>query len=175
MTANRGKSVSEKPTSIIPNIQAYRNIIVQVIQSSLEEIGFMEILPVEEQSPYDESIDRYRADILIEDPHAGEIQLIMPRTVLEIIAENVYTMEKQEISDEILNDIISEMINIIAGSLMRLWTPPSQIFKLGLPSVGQEAFLQIDITKDSLEFDMEGSPFWLVMRGEVFMEPPAGN
>ncbi len=175
MTANKGKNVPEKQTSIIPNIQAYRNIIVQVIQSSLEEIGFMEILPVQEQSPYDESIDRYRADILIEDPHAGEIQLIMPRTVLEIIAENVYTMEKQELSDETLNDIISEMINIIAGSLMRLWTPPSQVFHLGLPSVGQEAFLQVDISKDSLEFDMEGSPFWLVMRGEVFMEPPAGN
>jgi CheY-specific phosphatase CheX len=175
MTANRGKSVSEKQTSIIPNIQAYRNTIVQVIQSSLEEIGFMEILPVEEQSPYDESLERYRADILIEEPHAGEIQLIMPKTVLEIIAENVYIIEEKDVSDEILNDIISEMINIIAGSLMRLWTSPSQIFQLGLPTVGQEAFLQIDITKDSLEFDMEGHPFWVVMRGDVFMRPPAGN
>ena len=96
-------------------------------------------------------------------------------TIVEIIAENVYIMEKQDLSDEILNDIISEMINIIAGSLMRLWTPPSQIFQLGLPTVGQESFLQIDINKDSLEFDMEGNPFWLVMRGEVFTEPPAGN
>jgi len=167
--------VPEKQTSIIPNIQAYRNIIVQVVQSSLEEIGFMEILPVQEQSPYDESLYRYRADILIEEPHAGEIQLVMPKTVLETIAENVYIIEKEGVTEDTLNDIMSEMINIIAGSLMRLWTPPSQIFKLGLPAVGQEAFLKIDITKDSLEFDMEGSPFWLVMRGEVFMEPPAGN
>lgn len=167
--------MSDKQTNIIPDIQAYRNIIVQVIQSSLEEIGFMEILPVEEQSPYDESLERYRADILIEEPHAGEIQLIMPKTALQIIAENVYIIEEKDVSEEILNDIISEMINIIAGSLMRLWTSPSQIFKLGLPTVGREAFLQIDITKDSLEFDMEGHPFWLVMRGDVFMEPPAGN
>jgi hypothetical protein len=167
--------VSEKQSNIIPNIQAYRNIIVQVVQSSLEDIGFMEILPVEQQSPYDEDLERYRADILIEEPHAGEIQLIMPKTVLETIAENVYSIEKQEVSEDTLNDILSEMINIIAGSLMRLWTPPSQIFELGLPSVGQESFLQIDISKDSLEFDMEGSPFWIVMRGDVFMEPPGGN
>ncbi len=165
----------EKQTSIIPNIQAYRNIIVQVVQSSLEEIGFMEILPVQDQSPYDESLDRYRADILIKEPHAGEIQLVMPKTALETIAENVYIIEKEDVTEDTLNDIMSEMINIIAGSLMRLWTPPSKIFQLGLPAVGQEAFLKIDITKDSLEFDMEGSPFWLIMRGEVFMEPPAGN
>lgn len=167
--------MSGKQSNIIPNIQAYRNIIVQVVQSSLEDIGFMEVLPVDDQSPYDESLERYRADILIEEPFAGEIQLVMPKTVLETIAKNVYSIEKQEISEETLNDILSEMINIIAGSLMRLWTPPSQIFKLGLPAVGQEAFLRIDITKDSLEFDMEGSPFWLVMRGDVFMEPPGGN
>jgi len=157
------------------SIEAYRDEVVQIVQSSLEEIGFMEIIEAEEPSAYDENLNRYRAEILINEPSTGEVQLIMSKELLETIAKNVYAIEPGAIGDEIMNDTMAEMINIIAGGLMRLWTPPAQVFQLGLPSVGKEAFLKIETCSNTIEFDMEGEHFWLVLRGDTFSNPPRSS
>ncbi len=174
MTESISQPLAGTQTDPTPSVQACRDQVVQVVQGALEEIGFMEILPAATPSPYDESVDRYRADILVNEPAPGEVRLIMPKPLLEKIAENVYAVEDDNVSEETLNDIMAEMINILAGGLMRLWAPDSQIFQLGLPSVGQEAFLKIDTLTDTIEFDMEGEPFWLVLRGAVFAQSPEG-
>ena len=174
MTESISQPLAPTHSDATPSVQACHDQVVQVVQGALEEIGFMEILPAATPSPYDESVDRYRADILVNEPAPGEVRLIMPKPLLEKIAENVYAIEDKNISDEILNDIMAEMINILAGGLMRLWTPASKIFQLGLPSVGQEAFLKIDTLTDTIEFDMEGEPFWIVLRGAAFGHLPEG-
>lgn len=153
--------------------QKYRQKLVEVVQSSLEEIGFMEILEAPDFSNYDEDIERYRAAILINDPLPGEIRLIMPKNLVQAIGENVYAMEEEELSEELYNDILGEMINVVAGNLMRLWIPGEEGFAMGLPSVGQGTYLKIHTNTNAIEFDMEGTPFWLILLGEMFSKPPA--
>ncbi|MGK5092494.1 chemotaxis protein CheX [Deltaproteobacteria bacterium TL4] len=148
---------------------SYRNIVVEVMQESLETIAFMEVISSAAFSPYDESLKRKRAEILIHDPIPGEIILVMPESLVLIIAENVYALEEAKITDELMDDLIAEMINVIAGNLMRKIIPDDQSFQLGLPAVGRNAYLEIkkEINR-TVQFDMEGEAFWMVLRGPVF-------
>lgn len=149
-------------------IEKKNQAIIQSVAHTMESFAFMEVIISKEKTPYDENLERLRAEILINEPLPGEIRLIMPKDLVLIIAENIYVMEKEDINDELMLDILSEMANVIAGNIMTNLYKKEDSFKLGLPDVGQEAYLDIDLNSDAVEFDMEGHPFWLVLMGEVF-------
>lgn len=106
--------------------------------------------------------------ILILHPFAGELRLIMPRPLAMNMAQNIYAME-EEPSEEILNDLVAETINVIAGRLMSHILGPDEKFKIGLPETGEESFLQTDAFKMAIDFDAEGLPLWLIACGEGFL------
>ncbi len=147
--------------------------IIQAVSDSMEMV-FIDAEPMGEYLDYSESIDWMNmdalyAEILIFYPFSGELRLIMPRTLVITMAENVYAME-EEPSEQILNDLIAETLNVIAGRLLAELLPPTERFKFGLPELGEESFLQTDTFSLAVDFDAEGVPLWLVACGEGFLE-----
>ncbi|MBF0287600.1 MAG: chemotaxis protein CheX [SAR324 cluster bacterium] len=147
--------------------------IINAVSESME-MFFVDAEHMGEYLDYSEGIDWINmdalyAEILIFFPFSGELRLIMPRQLVVTMAENVYSME-EEPSEQILDDLIAETLNVIAGRLLASMLPPSERFKFGLPELGEDSFLETDAFSEAVDFDAEGIPLWVVACGEGFLE-----
>lgn len=111
------------------------------------------------------------ADILIETPFPAEVRLIMPNALVSYMAKNLYSLEKEPES-AILDDLIGETLNIVAGRLMAILVPPDESFSIGLPELGEDSFLDTDTFSFAVDFNAEDYPFWVVVCGQGFIDGP---
>jgi len=54
------------------------------------------------------------------------------------LAENMYAMEREELDDQLINDLLAEILNTIAGLFMTAVLPSDTKFVLGLPKLSEE-------------------------------------
>lgn len=145
-----------------------KEIIADAVSQTIESMAFVDISLSSTKTPYDEHLVRLRVEILINAPFPGEIRLVLPVSLAVSFAKNMYNLDEKEVSEEILNDVLGEIINIVAGRIMADILPEDQTFQLGLPQVGQDVFLETEAASLDLEFDAEGFPFWVIMFGDGF-------
>jgi CheY-specific phosphatase CheX len=160
--------MSEQNSFPPETIALLKSKVVDITKETIENMTFLETLYSENKTLYDEHLVRLRAEILVNAPFAGEIRIIIPVSLAIRFASNLFTLKEEEISEEILNDVIGELINIIAGGLMKEITPSDKKFELGIPQIGPDVFIGAIASSFDIEFDVEGSPFWLVLMGEGF-------
>jgi len=149
-----------------------KEILVDAVTETIESMAFVELLPAETITPYDEQMVRLRVEILVNEPFPGEIRLVLPKALAVQFARNMYSLEQQEVTDGIISDVLGEIVNIIAGRLMADILPGHQTFKLGLPLVGPDAFLDTEAASQAVEFSAEGAPFWVILFGDGFLSNP---
>jgi len=145
-----------------------RNILERAVADTIESMAFVEIVPTEKKTPYNEHLVRLRVEILVNAPFPGEIRLVLPISLAMIFAQNMYNLDERQITDELIQDVLGEIVNIVAGRLMAEIIPSKQTFQLGLPQIGTDAFLETDADSLSMEFDAEESPFWVILFGDGF-------
>jgi CheY-specific phosphatase CheX len=133
-------------------------------------MAFIELLPSETFTPYDEHLVRLRLEILINKPFPGEMRLVLPMDLAIQFAKNMYNMAEEDITEGLMKDVLGELINIISGRLMAELIPEDQTFDLGLPLIGPDVFVQAEASSLSVEFDAEGVPFWIILFGDGFQE-----
>ncbi len=146
------------------------DIVVDATAETVENMAFLEVLQSDKITPYDEHLVRLRVEILINSPFPGEIRLVIPISLAVLFAQNMYNLEEKEISEKLMHDVLGEIVNIIAGRLMADIVPADQAFHLGLPQVGADVFLETEASSFSVEFDTEGTPFWLILFGDGFQQ-----
>lgn len=144
-----------------------KEMVIESVVEAMEPWGFMEVVPSEDFVPYNQAIDRIRVEILVIEPFQGGVRLVLPRELAVTITHNLYSYDLKDINEGILKDLMSEVLNVIAGRLMGKIVPPSKPFKIGLPEIGKEAFLT-SLHSAEFSFDMEGQPFWLMLIGDGF-------
>lgn len=145
-----------------------KETLIDAVAETIESMAFLEVLPSEKETPYDEHLVRLRVEILVNAPFPGEIRLVLPRRLAVQFVQNMYSLEKLEVTDEILSDVLGEIVNIIAGRLMADMLPGDQTFQLGLPLIGPDVFLETEASSLAVEFDAEGTPFWVILFGDGF-------
>lgn len=148
------------------------DLLVDATAETIENMAFMEISKTDKVTPYDEHLVRLRLEILINKPFAGEIRLILPMDLAIQFTKNMYNLTEEEITEDLMQDVLGELINIIAGRLMADLIPGDQTFELGLPLIGPDVFVQAEASSLSVEFDAEGVPFWIILFGEGFQQSP---
>ncbi len=153
------------------NVNVNETLIEAVIET-LESMAFVEVLQVDKVTPYDEHLVRLRVEILVNAPFPGEIRLVLPKSLAFIFAQNMYSLDEQDVTDDIISDVLGEIVNIIAGRLMADILPADQTFQLGLPLIGPDAFLEIEAGSLAIEFDAEEFPFWVILFGDGFQPSP---
>lgn len=137
---------------------------------TIESMAFMEVIKSGKTTPYDEHLVRLRVEILINKPFPGELRLVLPIDLAIQFTKNMYNLEEDEITEQLMEDVLGEIINIVSGRLMADLIPPDQTFDLGLPLIGPDVFVQAEASSLSVEFEADGIPFWVILFGDGFQE-----
>ncbi len=105
----------------------------QAVVDTLENMVFMEVSPIPPESAAMAPEGAMSVGLLIHDPLQGELRLRMPRKLVALITAGVYSLEPEELTDQMLTDNFAELINIIAGRFMCELLIDGRPFRLGLP------------------------------------------
>ncbi len=109
----------------------------EAVSATLENMAFMEVRPLEHEHDCQGHPGVLCATLLVHDPVQGELCLFMPESLLRQIAAGIYGRAADEVSEQKLRDILTELLNTIAGLFLTAILPAEQTFELGLPSLGE--------------------------------------
>lgn len=117
--------------------------ITNAVSDTLENLAFMEVMPVPDagDTPREEAL--LAAALLIYEPYRGEIRLELPRPLLEEIFQTVFGLLEEETGPD-LNDLLAELLNTIAGRMLIELLPANQPFQFGLPVLNPAADCAMD-------------------------------
>lgn len=108
-------------------MSAYKKIIDDIFVQTLEDYGFVEILPTTEKA---DIVDPIHCSIKIMMPYLGDLVISVPIKMAEEIAVATFGTADQQIID----DVVCELLNIFAGKVMENLYPDLP-FRIGLPQL----------------------------------------
>jgi len=118
------------------NQKELKSILTQAVSETIENMAFMMVTNEAENPETIKSDECLKTSLLILEPYPGELGLVMSKKLLSKIAVSVYSLGEEEITENILIDVISELLNTITGSLIRRILPDNFEYELGLPESG---------------------------------------
>jgi hypothetical protein len=101
------------------------NALIKSVSETMQESAFCDAVVV----------TNYWARLPLMSPYKGAFVLMLPRELALDLAENMLHLPVEDIVDEVLLDVVSEMANTISGSFLRELFD-DVIFELGLPERG---------------------------------------
>ncbi len=134
-------------------------IVTTAIVETLENMAFMEVLaaPAESLQPVAEQTISVKQQLL--EPVQGEFYLRMPRSLVGMIAEIIFTMAMEEMSEHQLDDVATELLNTIAGRFLNDYLPADETYKLGLPVIETSGTAEQDQQVETWCLQMAEQPF----------------
>jgi hypothetical protein len=145
-------------------------ITTRAVSETIENMTFVESVPSDRETPYDEHLVRFRVGILINAPFPGEIRLVLPVELASVFTANMHNLDENVVTDALMKDVLGELVNVIAGRVMAEVCPGNLVYHLGLPEVGPDVFLDTEASSLAMEFDAEGAPFWVILFGDGFQK-----
>ena len=103
----------------------------KAVAETLENMAFMEVEHTKDPMPPTE--ETMGVSLLIHDPVQWELAMSMPRRMVLDIASAVYAMSEEDISEELVQDLLAEILNTVAGRFLSEVLLPNETFTLGLP------------------------------------------
>ncbi len=117
----------------------------EVLEEALENMAFVGIEECSQETIAELDQDTLAVNLLITEPALLEMRLDIAKELLYQIAETMYTMERDELEDQHINDLLSEILNTIAGRFMSEILPAESNFALGLPELTNEESILSDL------------------------------
>jgi len=116
-----------------------------------EKMFFVFLEPLDEDIQYDMVTSIKFTGVM-----KGEIKAYLSRGIVDIMAQNMLSIEPSEITDQTIEDCAKEAINMIAGSFLNK-LEPSQVFDLSIPDFekGTGQFVKDSEATLSLSFDSD--------------------
>lgn len=170
-------------------IERIDELMLQAVADTLENMAFMEVLrdngPVAEfdrqfqgkESPGESGAggdgdgtgsagNCMAADLLIHDPIQGELRLEMSKPLVMKVAAAVFGIPEDDVSEQTMVDIVSEILNTFAGRFMNAILQEDQAFQLGLPEFDQFCREKHDQPKKLWRLRMDGEPLRVLLWGD---------
>ncbi|MBW2185690.1 MAG: chemotaxis protein CheX [Deltaproteobacteria bacterium] len=130
-----------------------------VLEETLENMAFVSI----EECTLEEAVNLKQqmlgVNLLITEPELLEMRLDVSKELLYQIAETMYTMDRDELSDQLINDLLAEILNTLAGRFMTEILPPESDFSLSIPELadGEESTseFKFNYTAEDLPLSVE--------------------
>ncbi|MDY0191584.1 MAG: chemotaxis protein CheX [Desulfuromonas sp.] len=112
--------------------------VTEVMEETLENMAFTSVdeCSAEEIEELDQQL--MGVNLLVTEPVLFEMHLNSSQELLYQLAENMYAMEREELDDQLIKDLLAEILNTVAGLLMTAILPPETKFALGLPELSDE-------------------------------------
>ncbi|MDO3378092.1 chemotaxis protein CheX [Geoalkalibacter halelectricus] len=151
------------PPEMPPHIE---QAMFEAVSTTLENMAFMDIQPLRVPHDCDGHARVFRASLLVKDPLQGELCLIMPEELLREIASGIYAAPPEELPRRKLSDILTELLNTIAGLFLSRALPANQTFELGLPEITEVNCREIEPTLLQWHFQADAGHFCLSAGGD---------
>ncbi|ABA88453.1 hypothetical protein Pcar_1204 [Syntrophotalea carbinolica DSM 2380] len=148
--------------------QNFDELVRQSIAVTLENMAFMEVLPMTEEAEAKKGEDAMSARLLVLDPLQAEMTLTLPVNLLQNIIDVVHAFPDDDVAEQIRTDMLGELLNTVAGRLLNDFLPENQAYRLGLPEMGQERPESCDGPTKTWSYDVEGDPLILTIVGSGF-------
>lgn len=109
-----------------------------VLEETLENMAFVSIEECSLEEAANLKQPMLGVNLLITEPELLEMRLDVSKELLYQIAETMYTMDRDELSDPLINDLLAEILNTLAGRFMTEILPPESDFSLSIPELAEE-------------------------------------
>ena len=110
----------------------------EVLEETLENMAFVSVEESTEAEVSELKQEMVGANLLITEPELLEMRLDVSKELLYQIAETMYTMDRDELENQLINDLLAEILNTLAGRLMTEILPPETNFALSIPELADE-------------------------------------
>jgi len=118
--------------------QILQGKITSVLAETLENMAFLDV----DESSLDELEElegkRLSVTLMVVKPILLEMRLEMDEELLIQVVETVYTMDRDEITEQQVEDLLAEFLNTLAGRFMAEVLPEDQTFALNLPEINKD-------------------------------------
>jgi CheY-specific phosphatase CheX len=140
----------------------------RAVTTTLENMAFMEARALHKEHDCLAPSPVYCANLLVLDPFQGELVMLMPEELLRRIAGNIYALPEEELSDRMLADLMSELLNTIAGIFLSELLPSDQTFGMGLPTISRDECQELEPPVERWHFQIDGRHFCFSARGSAW-------
>jgi hypothetical protein len=155
-----GRQVAEMPGPL-PVMEA----VAKAARETLENMVFSEPEPVGSVGALSDPV--LGVALRVTSPLDLKIVMVMPEELARRIGAIIFRHEEDGDSTEAIRDAASEVLNTLAGKIMRELIPGDQLFLMGFPSPwrpGDEGGRPADL---QCPFMVEGLPLRILLYGEI--------
>ena len=138
----------------------------EAASDTLENMAFMEVVPLKDRR--DEQKYFSRLEILA--PVEGVMTLIVSPQLSREIAEGLLDPDDEPPPVEMMLDTLAELLNTIAGGVMRKLVADDETFTLGLPESFSEGAFELSEPFELARFQIDGQAFTLACEGEQLLK-----
>lgn len=116
-------------------VDRINEVMARAVADTFEGMVFMETLAVTQDCPASASTNHWTwLDVL--DPFQARVFLELPEDLLRQVVAELYGLEGEDCTPDVLGDTLAELLNTLAGRVMALAVPEDTTFQLGLPTRG---------------------------------------
>nr|WP_320050068.1 chemotaxis protein CheX [uncultured Desulfuromonas sp.] len=148
--------------------QILQEKITSVLAETLENMAFLDVDDSSEEEIAELDTKNLSVTLMITKPILMEMRLEMDQELLLQVVETVYTMDREDITEQQVEDLLAEFLNTLAGRFMTELLPADQTFSLNLPEINN------DDDSDFSEMDSH-SFYYLADELPVIVELTAAN
>lgn len=138
----------------------------EAASDTLENMAFMQVVPIKDRR--DEQKYYSRLEILA--PVKGVMTLIVSPELAREIAEGLMDPDDEPPPVEVMLDTLAELLNTIAGGMMRKLVADDETFTLGLPETFSEDYVDLKKPFELARFQIDGQAFTLACEGEQLLK-----
>jgi len=112
--------------------------VTEVMEETLENMAFISLEECSEEEVEELAQPQLGVNLLVTEPALFEMHLNASTELLYQLAENMYAMDREELDEQLINDLLAEILNTVAGLFMTAILPADTKFTLGLPELSNE-------------------------------------
>ena len=143
--------------------------LIKAVVAAMENIAF------EEPEVLSESVDitgeTITFSLQVVSPYLLQTRIVVPKELVMKLVKTIYRDDEKEITDNLLDDTVGELLNTIIGTMMGDLTVGKRIFEMGLPEkIKKEQESPAGHIRKYF-FRIEELAFCIEIYGNPFIEP----
>ena len=147
------------------NKDAFSPRMFTAVSTTMENMAFAEA--VMSETDFIPSEGSPCVTLAIAEPFTGSLTMPVSKEFLVHIAEALFSVPVEEIDDAKMKDLLSELLNTIAGSFMTQTLPEDTSFKLGIPEHVLATCLPTSLSAVQWNFTVEENSFSIIASEEL--------
>ncbi len=121
------------------NLEKYdlTQVVSTAVSATFEGMAFTDAEPLGEGSFPPAGSEVFLAGLDVIKPAGGRVSIVLPVRLAREIADNIYSINENAPTEEMITDTVAELLNTLAGLIVGAVAPDTAAFALGLPETSR--------------------------------------